>query len=288
MAKRKLTEQEELKVISDRQMQVYKADLMIQKGRHKLSLQEQRCVLYAISKIKPTDEITQEYTFELADFYKMAGLDKESYTEFKAMMKELSDKSWWIEIDDKGTESLVRWFSTLRTNKGKGTVTLKFHEDMMPYLIGVTSNPDNFYTHYHMKYILPMSSQYGPRLYELLKSYQKNNWTWFFDIDKLKKQLDCENYKDFYDFKRFALEPAVSDINTYSDLNIAWDVERKGRKVIRVNFYMAAKKREALMAAEIAGRDVLDGQMDIDEIVANMTDPNSVRAKFRKENFSKE
>lgn len=285
MAKRKLSEREELKVISARQMDIYKNDAMIQKGRHKLSLQEQRCVLYAISQIKPTDEVFQEYVLDLNLFYRVAGLSGESYTELKSILKGLSDKSWWARIDNKGTESLVRWFSTLRTNKGKGTVTIKFHEDMMPYLLAVTSNPDNFYTHYTLQYILPMNSQYSPRLYELLKSYQKNNDEWFFDVDDLKKKLDSEQYKDFYDFKRRVLEPAVEEINKYTDINIAWEAKKEGVKYTRINFYMAAKKREALMKAEIAGRDVLDGQIDIDEIVAQVTDPNSVRAKFRRENM---
>ena len=80
MAKRKLTEQETMKVTSDRQMQIYKSDRMIQKGRHKLSLQEQRCVLYAMSKIKPNDSVFQEYTFDIRDFYRAAGIQDESYT----------------------------------------------------------------------------------------------------------------------------------------------------------------------------------------------------------------
>jgi hypothetical protein len=56
---------------------------MIQKGRHELSLQEQRCVLYAISKIKPEDAVFQEYTFELKDFYTLCGIEDQSYTRLK-------------------------------------------------------------------------------------------------------------------------------------------------------------------------------------------------------------
>ena len=220
MPKRKKTEQEDFKTTSDRQMQVYKADAMIQKGRHKLSLQEQKCVLFAMSKIKPDDNVFQEYTFDIKEFYNAAGLQTNSYTKLKSMLTELKQKTWWIETAP-GEESTVSWFNKVRSNKNKGTVTVRFDDDMMPYLLDLTSSPDSFYTHYSLKYILPMGSQYGPRLYEILKSYQKNNWQWFFDIDKLKKQLDCENYKNFNDFKRFALQPAVDDINTYSDINIA-------------------------------------------------------------------
>ena len=82
MAKLNIYQQE--KINNERSLSVYKRDDMIQKGRHKLSLQEQRCVLYAISKIRPEDTVFQEYTFELADFYKLCGLQGDSYTELKA------------------------------------------------------------------------------------------------------------------------------------------------------------------------------------------------------------
>lgn len=261
-----LSERQQLKRDTGREMAVYKRDDMIQKGRHQLSLREQRCVLYAISKIKPTDEVFQEYTFDIKDLYAMCGLADESYTDLKNILKGLADRSWWAEIDDKGTESVVRWFSVVRTNKKSGKVTVKFHEDMMPFLLQLTQQ-DDFYTGYRLQYVLPMSCQYSPRLYELLKSYQKNNRQWFFAIDELKKLLNCENYKNFNDFKRFALDPAVDEINKYTDINITWDTVREGRKVTRVNFYMTAKGKQALLEAKIAGRGVLDGQLDFESML---------------------
>ena len=255
--KRKLTERELLKVTSDRKMEVYKRDDMLQKGRHELSLQEQRCVLYAISKIKPSDTVFEEYTFELSEFYKMCGLSKESYTDLKAILYGLRQKSWWVDID--GEESTVSWFNKVRTNKKNGTVTVRFDDDMMPFLLEL-SKQKAFYTHFQLKYILPMKSQYAIRLYELLKSYQKNNLRWFFDIEELKIRLNCENYSDFYDFKRRVLEPAVAEINQYTDIIINWDTEKEGRKVTRIVFMMFHKKANELYNAEIEISKELDGE----------------------------
>lgn len=285
MAKKKLSERQEMQVHSGREMEVYKRNDMIQKGRHELTLQEQRCVLYAISKIKPDDTVFQEYTFELADFYKLCGLQKESYTELKAILKGLADRSWWATIDDKGTESLIRWFSTLRTNKRSGKVTIEFHKDMMPYLLEL-SKQNAYFTHYQLKYVLPMKSQYAIRLYELLKSYQRNNYEWFFDIDTLRKQLNCEQYTDFYDLRRRVLEPAVAEINEFTDIKIAWEPVKEGRKVVRVTFYMVGKKKTALLEAERAISDALDGQIDLLELLTESE--SSVKAQFLRENFGKE
>lgn len=277
--KKQPSEQQEIQTRSGREMEVYKRSDMIQKGRHELSLQEQKCILYAISKIKPEDTAFQEYSFELGDFFRLCGLQKESYHELKAILQGLADRSWWATIDDKGTESLVRWFSTLRTNKRSGRVTIKFHEDMMPYLLELTKG---YYTHYQLKYILAMKSQYAIRLYELLKSYQRNNFEWFFEIDQLKKLLSCEHYIRFPDFRRWVLETAVAEINEYSDIKIAWEPIRHGRKVVRINFYMTGKKADALLETDRAICDSLDGQIDLAELMHEHE--NSVKAQFWKEN----
>lgn len=284
MAKRKLTERETLQRDAAREMTVAKRDDMVQKGRQQLSVREQRCILYAISRIKPTDEVFQEYTFSLSDFYTLCGLESQSYTELKAILKGLRDRSWIAVTDDKGTESTVSWFNKVRTNKREGRVTIRFDDDMMPYLLQLTKQ-NAFYTSYNLQYVLPMSSQFSPRLYEILKSYQKNNREWFFPLEELKRLLDCENYKRWPDFRRFALEPAVEEINQYTDINIAWDVEKEGKKVSRVIFYMAEKSDDALLKAKRAIRDKMDGQLTIEDILAQLPDEEeSVKAKFMREN----
>ena len=288
MARRKQTEKEQLKTQTGRELSVYKRDDMVQKARLNLSTVEQKCVLFAISKIKPTDTVFQEYTFDLSQFYAICGYQKESYTEMKATLKGLSDKSWWAVIDDKGTESVIRWFTTVHTNKRSGKVTIKFHEDMMPFLLELAKQAElgEYYTGYNLQYILPMSSQYSPRLYELLKSYQKNNREWFFEIDELKRVLDGQSYERWPDFRRRILEPAVKEINEYTDLNVAYDTEKQGRKVTRVTFYMAGKSRQALLEAKKAGVEKLDGQIDFEELMKEIREKenNSVKAQFFREN----
>lgn len=284
MAKKKLSERQEMQVHSGREMEVFKRNDMIQKGRHELTLQEQRCVLYAISKIKPDDTVFQEYTFELGDFYKLCGLQGDSYTELKAILIGLKQKTWWVETAP-DVESTVSWFNKVRTNKKSGTVTVRFDDDMMPYLLELTKN-NQYYTHYQLKYILPMKSQYAIRLYELLKSYQRNNFEWFFDIETLKKQLNCENYTRFPDLRRWVIEPAVAEINEFTDIKIAWEPVKEGRKVVRVTFYMVGKKKSALLEADRAISDALDGQIDLLELLTESE--SSVKMQFLRENFGKE
>ena len=279
----KQSERQLMKRDKERDMRVYKRDDMIQKARFSLSVQEQRCVLYAISKIKPTDTVFQEYQFDIKDFYSICGLADQSYTKLKAILRKLSDRSWWAIIDDKGTESVLRWFSTVHTNEKSGVVTIKFHEDMMPFLLNLTSQ-NAFFTSYNLINILPMKSQYSPRLYELLKSYQKNNVEWFFELEKLKHLLECggvKSYENFKDFRRFVLQPAVDEINKYTDLKIAYETEKEGRKVARITFYMLEKDSQQKFEAKQTAIRELDGQLSVDDVNALIeTEKDSVKGKF--------
>lgn len=261
----------------ERSLEVYKRNDMIQKARFSLSIQEQRTVLYAISKIQPTDTYLKEYTFEIKDFYNVIGWSNQSYTEFKAMLKALSDKSWWITLPT-GEESLVRWFTTARSNKKSGKVTVKFHEDMMPYLVQLAQGTD-FYTKYQLQYILPMSCTYSPRLYEILKSYQYNNRQWFFEIDDLKHLLDCKNYERWPDFRRYVLEPAVAEINKYTDIAICYSVTKNGRKVVKVNFQMAGKTSSEILKTQ---REIAEelGQLTMDDMLKEIEKENARESEF--------
>jgi len=279
--RKKRSERQELKVRSAREMTVAKRNDMVQKGRINLTLQEQKSVLYTISKIKPGDTAFTEYVFEIKDFYDLCGIQNESYNELKSILLTLKQKSWWMEIDDEGTESAVSWFNTVRTNKKSGKVTIKFHEDMMPFLLQLVEQ-DTFYTSYNLKFVLPMKSQYGPRLYEILKSYKSNNRSWFFETDELKRLLNAQKYDRWPDFRRRVLEPAIEDINKYSDIKVAFDTQREGRKVTRVNFFMVNKTEAALLETERLIEEELDGQINMDELIEERR--NSVEAKFFRDN----
>lgn len=259
-----LSERQQTKIIAEREMAVYKRDDMIQKARFSLSVQENRTILYLISKIKPNDNTFQEYTFDIKDFYRVIGWEKESYSEFKAMLLELRKKVWMARLPDE-TETAVSWLEVARLNKRSGKVTLGFHRDMMQYLLDL-ANQETFYTSYNLQYVLPMQSQYSPRLYEILKSYQKNNRLWFFDVEELKRLLDCQTYERWPDFRRRVLEPAVEEINKYTDISIAYTIEKEGRRVSCVNFYMTKKSTEDLNAATLEGYRALDKQLNIFEV----------------------
>lgn len=55
------------------------------------------------------------------------------------------------------------------------------------------------------------------------------------------------------------MEPAVEEINSFTDLKVAFDTEKEGRKIARVTFFMAGKNKEDLTRTNIEIYRHLDG-----------------------------
>ena len=231
------------KAKQDRNYYVVKSNALIQKSRFSLSLQEQRCLLYAISRIKFSDLPSTEYTFSIKDICDACGIDidrnGDHYTRMKTDLKALRDKSIWI-TNAEGKEETVSWFSKVVINKGSGTVSVKFDETIQDYLFLL----QNRYTQYKLSTPLAFQSKYSIRLYELLLSYIKKSELdrngeveISFTPEELKERLDAQKYNKFYDFRRFVLEKARDEINTYSeDINVSFDYFYKGKIATKVNF----------------------------------------------------
>ena len=217
-----------------RSMIVVKSNALIQQARYELSLQEQRILLYLISKIKPDDTEIKETEISIIDFCKVCGIDytknKATYSYVKSILKNLADKSNWIEFEP-DTETLVRWIDTLSIHKGSGSVKISLSRNLAPYLIGLRKQ----YTQIPLFNILPMKSKYGIRLYEILKSYA-NLGSKRISIDELKKRLNAESYKDTSNFKKKVLFPALKDIEEYGDIKVSTIFIKTKNKITHIEF----------------------------------------------------
>lgn len=225
-----------------RSYKVVKANELIQKTRFELSLTEQKSIAYICSMIKPgqKDEYILDYEFSIREYCKICGIDYnngKNYANVKETLKKLSDRSMWVEFGD--TEVLCRWLAKVKTNKKSGIAQIRIDEDLAPYLFNLQQR----FTEYELYNILGMKSAFSHRLYEILKSYEFQK-TIVLELDKLKEMLGVENVKSydrFPDFRRFALEIALNEINELTDINVSYDTEKTGRKVTKIIFKIKRK-----------------------------------------------
>lgn len=250
---------------------VAKNNQMIQKSRMSLDLLENKAILYLISKIRPDDEPGKIYVFNCREFQSLVNWNREaSYQNVKIMLQNLGDLSWWIEreVNGKRKDILVRWFNIVHMDPGTGDIEISFHEDMFPFLLTLNKGRmERYFTTYRLQNVTLMKHRYSPRIYELLKSYQYNNKRWTFEngtgteldlqrriadtvIDKKTREaisLIPGSWSNWAVFRRDVLEPAVKEINKYTDIKVAYEGKkedmhhRKTRGVRSIEFYMAGK-----------------------------------------------
>lgn len=237
-----MNEHEKEEIKEKREYWVVKGNELIQKNRFELSLTEQKTVAFICSMIKKSNTISYqlEYEFNIRDYCKVCGIDYaggKNYKNIKATLKHLSDRSMWL--DDGESETLMRWLSYVKINKNSEKVFIEIDRTIAPFLFELKEK----FTQYQLFNILSMKSAFSVRIYELLKSYAYLK-SKVFDIDDLKRLLGVENvksYVNFKDFRRYVLEIAEREINELTDINISYETIKKGKKVIKINFFIELK-----------------------------------------------
>ena len=229
----------------DLSLSVRKSNQLIQRNRFNLTLREQRLLLYCISKIRPTDKGTETYTISIREVIKACGIETVTGGAYRAIREALKKlDSFNFELTDENHRThLVHWIRSVvidPENKNQAKVNFEFDPKIVPYLFEVKKN----FTQYQLRNALQMKSEYGMRLYELLKSYThayRKTGEHEFEISELRKALcaDTKSYEQYGAFKKYILDKAIDDIMTYSDLKVTYLEVKSGRKVIAVRFIMS-------------------------------------------------
>lgn len=223
----------EKKLSQERSYFVVKDNALITKSRYSLTLQQQKILLYFISRIKPDDEEHTMYELSIKEFAKVCGYVEDSgyyYQAIKQDIKELRDVSSWIEIEP-GKEVLFSWIDRAEIDKKSGTIRVSFHYTVAQYLFDLRER----YTQYSLYNVLCLSHKYSIRLYEYLFSLQYRH-TFEVSIEELKKRIDAENYTKFSHFNDRVLKPSIEEIDAYTDLDVEYNFRKTGRQITHIIF----------------------------------------------------
>ena len=229
---------------------VRKSNELVQRARYKLDVMGQKVLLYLISKIEPDDKVFLKQDFIISDFCAICGINDsgKNYRDLKdALSSLLSDSAKvWVPIDDKHITPLT-WIDPPVINTETGRVSVKLNDTMRPYLLDLRKN----FTQYELIYTMSFRSKYSIRLYEIVKSYQYHDEIpvkKVFEVDVLRALLDAEHYPRYCNFKDRVLEPAFSEISTYTDKTLDVKEIKSGRKVISLEITIKAKEGKELDA----------------------------------------
>lgn len=227
----------------ERNQKVVKANSLIQKTRYELNLQEQKMLLYIISKIKPNDKEFSEITLNLRDICSVLGINinGKNYRNFKNSLKSLRDKSFWMKTQN-NQEILLAWLDEVKLdyNYSPPIVKVTLNKNLKPYLIALRNN----FTSYELSSILAFKSKFSIRIYELIKSFSYNeDGNFELTLENLKEILNVKGkYREYKDFRKKVLDVAIEEINKFSDLNVNYKPIRINRRIQSIIFSVEVKK----------------------------------------------
>ena len=228
-------------------------------ARYKLNLNEQKVLLYAITKLDRNKDKFNVIEFNVAEFTELIGSESNRYEEIRDIVRSLRRKE--VIINTKEKEYITGWLSSINFYKGKGKIKLKFDDELVPYLLQLQET----FTRYKLENILYLKNKHSIRLYELLKQYEKIGKRKF-TVDKLKDLLMLDDkYKRFYDFERYVIKSAIKEINDLTDIKIGYEKIKKGRKIDSILFTIESKQKEDKLLDELYNIPELKKQLGINK-----------------------
>ena len=223
---------------------VVKENDLIRYSRYSLSLLEQKIILYWITKIRPNDTDFHEYEFDMNDFCSLCGItrNRKNRLNLEKALVALQTKNFAIvrEGEDVTETTWYTWFSHITFVDGSPKARMAFDPALKPYLIGLKSN----FTPYWLENILPMTSGYAVRLYELLRSYEYIGEC-YYTLEGLKARLEAE-YDRWDNFKARIIDKAIEEINKYTDIVVAYESVKNGYSVVGVRFTISPQTRRQI------------------------------------------
>lgn len=174
---------------------VVKSNYMVS-ASYKLTLQEQRIVLYMASKIHKDDEDFKPVRIEISDFADLLG-NRIDHIQMQQVTRDLLEKV--LTIRKERSLLQIGWVSSAEYFYGQGYAEFCFDPKLKPYLLQLKE----YFTSFQFKDVLRLKHIYSIRFYELLKQYEPIGWR-YFELEELRKILGIglDEYKLYGDFKK--------------------------------------------------------------------------------------
>lgn len=219
---------------------------------YRLTLNEQRLILLCIQQIKKGQAISPQDAFNIsaAEFAQTFDVTTDrAYVLLQEVSDKLYERSLMIFKPDpeqpKLSHTKTRWISAIDYIPDEGRIYLYFAPKVIPYISLLESG----FTRYNLEYIADMTSGYGIRFYELFKCWLMGDQskTKVIAIDELKTLLDLKDDKGIFqypsikDFKLYVLNKGLEDVNQCTDLQVAYENKKTGRKVTHLEFTISTK-----------------------------------------------
>lgn len=218
-------------------------------ARYGLTLQEHRIVYYAILAGQQDGKPFEPVTLSISAFRELFEVKGENYyNELRKLSKKLVGRSVEVIYKDESGHHLLQatWLKGINYNAHEGSITITLNDMLKPFFEGKPFSTSEYY------FLIRFTSQYSERLYELFKSLDHKKVIDFDPADlaqRLAAPPSCR--KDYKDLRRRVLDPAIKDINEFTDLDVDLREKRGQYNKVTTVFFSVAKKTVPKLADRV-------------------------------------
>jgi hypothetical protein len=256
----------------DRELEIIKKDNRLIEANYKITTNQWRVIISLLGKIRTDDQDFEDYTVNLAELAELFGATKSRsfYAEVQQATRDLMDTT--IDISIGKRRRYTHFVSFVEYIEGEASILIRFDKALKPYLLNLKNN----FTTYELAAVVNFKTSYGIRFYEFLKMRQNMGKGGQFFIQysllELKEKLGIspDEYRYTKDLRVRVIEPALKEIDEYSDLQIIQtDYLKKGRAIHAIKIVAEPKKQRML---------AIEDPQDIRDVTPPESRPKAVQA----------
>jgi len=230
-------------VLKSKTPKVYKSKKLNSANFGNFNHSDYQIFLQLISKIGGVDEkgkylqpdkLQREHVLTAKEYAESFKTDLSfGYKQINRSCKKLMKTSILVEKIEDNEIWDINICSSAKYNKSQGKVSIKFTEDIMPYLAQVKEK----FLLYNIKEISNFGSIYTTRLYELLQEYKTTGWMEK-AVNELREAFAVgDKHKKYGHFKKYTFAHACGEINhNYPNMDLKFEEKKESRKVVAIKF----------------------------------------------------
>jgi plasmid replication initiation protein len=205
-------------------------------------------VFALLSKLSSQDKAGTMYQIRIQELEMLTGRQWQ-YRQLLDSTEQLNTRIYHIE--DKQKVLQVSLLASAEYLKGRGIIELEISEKMRPYLIDLKGS----FTSYRLQAALSLTSKFAKRIYQFVSQWKDVGETKTYTLDEFKYMLNLkdpkgkepEQYTQISTLQRDVLKVATAQINERTDLNISYELIKKGRAYHSVKFYVTAQVPQQML-----------------------------------------
>lgn len=199
-------------------------------------------ILFMVLSCLEKDKL--KYTIHAHDIEEITGR-KWNYKQLREATESIGSRMFEIETPERHRQMWL--FEYVDYIKGTGSFEIKINETAKPYFFELKNN----FTALQLKSVLNCSSKYAKRLYAIACQWRSVGIKRF-EIPELKNMLGLidkkgnEQFERISDFKKFVLDIARSQISENTDVEIDYELKKRGREFFWITLHINSQKFKQL------------------------------------------